>query len=86
MKVAYASTFFRQLKKLPLDLQEEAFEKEELFKKDPKNKLLKTHKLKGRLQGSYSFSVNYKTRIIFEYLNKDKVVFISIGDHDVYKK
>ncbi len=85
MEIFYAPPFFRQLKKLEKELQEEVFEKIELFEVDHKNPVLKVHKLKGRLNGRYSFSVNYKTRIVFQCLSKEEVVFLAVGDHDVYK-
>lgn len=85
MNVAYAPPFFRQLKKLEPSLQEEVFEKIELFEKNPKDPILKTHKLKGRLSGNFSFSVNYKTRIVFQYSSKEEAVLTAVGDHDVYK-
>lgn len=69
-------------------LIEEALEKIELFR-DPKNHVnLKVHKLKGRLNEGYSFSVNYKTRIVFTYTNKKPkgVELHAIGDHDVYDR
>ena len=86
MKVAFAPPFFRQLKRLEKDLQEDVFEKIGFFEKDLKNPLLKAHKLKGRLSGKYSFSVNYKTRIVFQYLSKEEVVLLAVEDHDVYKQ
>ncbi len=85
MKIGYAPPFFRQLKVLEPALQAEVFETIELFEKNPKNKILKVHKLKGRLAGRYSFSVNYKTRIVFQFLSRWEVVLLAVGDHDVYK-
>jgi toxin HigB-1 len=86
MEVAYTPGFLRMLKSLSNALREEAIEKIELFK-DPKNhKQLKVHKLTGRLKGRYSFSVNYKTRIVFSYINKPKeALLLAVDDHDVYK-
>jgi mRNA-degrading endonuclease YafQ of YafQ-DinJ toxin-antitoxin module len=86
MRAVYAPPFLRQLKKLPEGLQEEVFEKVELFQKKPKDPMLKTHKLKGRLAGNYSFSVNYQTRVVFQYISKEEAVLLAVGDHDVYKK
>lgn len=85
MEVSYTPTFVKQFKNFEEDLQEEILEKMELFKNKKNHKLLKTHKLKGRLSGRYSFYVNYKIRIIFSYLSKKEVVFLAVGDHDVYK-
>ena len=85
IEISYAPTFLRQLKALSLELQEEVVEKTALFE-DPRNhKVLKVHKLKGRLSGRYSFSVNYRYRIVFCYLSKNEAVLLAIGDHDVYR-
>ena len=83
--IKYAPNFFRKLKKLEPALQEEVFDKIELFSNIQNHKSLKAHKLKGEPAGTYSFSVNYKTRIIFSYLSKSEAVFLTVGSHDVYK-
>ena len=62
-----------------------AIKAEKLFKKDPFSKELKTHKLEGNLQGLWAFSINYKGRVIFEFMGKGKVLFHKIGSHDIYK-
>ena len=85
MKVYFKPTFIKQFKKLESALQDEAFEKIELFKDEKNNKQLKVHKLNGVLSGRYSFSVNYQTRIVFSYLSKNEAVLLVVGDHDVYK-
>lgn len=85
MKVVYKPAFVRQYKKLIPELQEEAKEKIKLFQENPQHTFLKTHKLKGKLNGFYSFSVNYDYRIIFEYKNKSAVTLLMIGNHEIYK-
>jgi len=86
IKIHYAPSFLKQLKKLEPALQEEVFEKVKLFEENPKNTQLKTHKLKGRLSDCSSFSINYKYRIVFQYINKKEALFTAIGSHDVYRK
>ncbi len=85
MKITFTPTFVRAYKNLPQQLQQEVKEKITLFEIDPRHHLLKTHKLKGKLKGRYSFSVNYKYRIIFIYTSITEVVLLMVGDHDVYK-
>mgnify|MGYP001565549081 FL=1 len=87
LDIKYAPAFLRKLKKLETGLREEAIEKIELFTSEENHKILKLHKLKGRFGGCYSFSVNYKTRIVFMYIAKSKkeAVLLAIGDHDIYK-
>lgn len=84
IKIYYRPVFTRKYKKLPKALQEEVKEKISIFKEDQNNKFLKTHKLKGKFNGLWSFSVNYKYRIIFVYLDKNTIALLSVGDHDVY--
>ena len=86
IKIIYAPSFGREFIKLGKHLQEEAFEKIKSFQ-DPKNhKQLKVHKLHGHLKNRYSFTVNYQYRIVFNFLSKNEAVFLSVGDHDVYKR
>ena len=87
MQLAYAPTFIRMLKALPQELQIEALEKIELFQNRKHHNMLKVHKLKGRLAGRYSFSVNFRTRIVFQFANirGERVAhLLAIGDHNVY--
>ena len=85
MKIFFKPTFVRQYNALEKDLQEEVLEKIELFREKKNYKQLKAHKLHGRLTGRHSFSVNYKIRIVFSYLNKQEIVLLTVGDHGIYK-
>lgn len=85
IKVHYKPSFIRQLKKLPLGLQEEVIEKIELFKNIDNHQRLEVHKLKGRLKKFYGFSVDYKNRVVFEYLSDGEIVLLAVGDHEIYK-
>lgn len=85
MTIHFKPSFVREFKKLPAEIQEEAFERIGLFKVIENHKKLKVHKLKGRLSDFYSFSVTYSHRIVFSYESKTEVVFLAIGDHDIYK-
>ena len=85
MKISYNATFVRQYNKLDESLQEEVLEKIELFKNKENHTSLKVHKLHGRLKENFSFSVNYKFRIVFIFEESDSVILLAIGDHDIYK-
>ena len=54
----------------------------ETFSKNPFNPQLRTHKLTGKLEGLWAFSVAYDCRVIFKYLNDSEVLFIDIGGHE----
>lgn len=85
IKIIFRPTFVRQINKLDKDLVEEVHEKIELFKHKENHEMLKVHKLHGRFYGCLSFFVNYKIRIVFEYESTNTAIFLTIGDHDVYK-
>ncbi|MCX6819965.1 MAG: type II toxin-antitoxin system RelE/ParE family toxin [Candidatus Adlerbacteria bacterium] len=84
MQVAYKPRFIRQLKGLEPRLREEAIEKIELFKDKKNHAALRVHTLHGPLKGFFSFSVNFKYRIVFYYESKNEAVLLSIGDHKIY--
>lgn len=84
MEVSYTRVFVKRLSKYDGEFNGIILEKIEEFK-DPKNhEHLKIHKLHGKFSKFFSFSINYKTRIVFEYVSKKEVALLSIGDHDVY--
>ncbi len=85
MEILYWPKFAKYFKKLPVEIQKIAIEKEKLFRKNPFDSILKTHKLHGILNEYWSFSVNYKIRIIFKFIDKNTVGFYLIGDHDIYE-
>jgi len=78
-------SYVRQFEKLDLLLQDEVSEKIELLKHRSNHRALKAHKLHGQLKDCYSFSVNYRFRVVYEYLSQDEVVLLAIGDHEVYR-
>lgn len=84
VEVAFSSSFNRAFKKKINNkvLQEKFWNKLEFFIKDPFNKTLRTHKLSGKLQNLWSFTVEYDHRVIFYFVNDKKVVFIDIGTHN----
>jgi len=82
--VIYAPDFLRDIGNLPREITDLAFKKEKIFKENPFHPSLRTHPLKGKLRGLWSISINMYYRMIFQ-LEEDKVIFISIGKHDIYK-
>ena len=56
-----------------------------LLEEDASHPKLKTHKLKGKLEGSWACSAGYDLRIIFrfgQYENKDAIFLETMGTHD----
>jgi len=85
MDIFYSPKFLRSFKKLPKALRPLIDERINIFRENFSDPRLKTHKLTGKLQGYWSFSLTYKHRIIFELINNSSVAFIDIGDHKVYQ-
>ena len=56
-----------------------------LLEEDAFHPRLKTHKLKGDLQGSWACSFGYDLLVVFEFVPTDKgesVLLQSVGSHD----
>jgi addiction module RelE/StbE family toxin len=85
MNIYYSPKFLRQFKKLPKEVKESAIKCEKIFKDNPFDQRLKTHKLHGTLKDYWAFSISYSYRIGFTFNNTDSVNFHAIGSHDIYK-
>lgn len=85
MKIYYSSKFAREYKNLPLNVKQKAEKKEKIFRKDPFDKRLETHKLSGRLKDFWAFSIDRKYRIIFEFADEKTIWFHFVGDHSIYQ-
>ena len=85
IEVSYKPSFIRQMNKLEQSLVDEVFYKIDIFKNSTNRSELKIHKLHGKLKNKWSFSVNYKIRIVFQYESKKEVSLLAIDDHDVYR-
>ena len=83
-KIHYTSSFLKSVKKLSFKDKKIIKKREQIFRKNPFDAKLKTHKLKGKLKGLYSFSITYSQRILFEFIKKNEVVFYEVGGHDIY--
>lgn len=85
VQIMFLPRFLKEMKRLERALQEEAVEKIGLFKDSANHRALKVHRLHGPLKGRYSFSINYRYRIVFKYISKSEVAFLTVGDHAIYQ-
>ncbi len=85
-KIYYSKKFSKRLKKLPKNIIDLAFKKEEMFRENSLHPSLRLHELHGNLKGLWSISINNDYRIIIEKMENGNVMFHSIGGHSVYKK
>jgi len=83
--IEYSSKFLKSLSKLPNGIIKKAEEKEKIFKENPFDPRLRTHKLKGKEKETRAFWINYVYRIKFIFLSDKEVLFIDVGTHEIYK-
>ena len=83
--IEYSSKFLKSLAKLPKRIVKIAEEKEKIFKENPFDPRLRTHKLRGKEKETWAFWITYSYRIKFIFLSDEEVLFIDIGTHEIYK-
>ena len=83
--IYYSPAFHKMYKRLPESVKNMAEKKEKIFRKNPRDPRLKTHKLSGNLKDYWAFSIHYNYRIIFSFIEKNDVRFHAIGTHEIYK-
>ena len=84
-KVSSAPHFERSFAKLPHSVQTLSEVKDSWFRFNAFDPRFKTHPLKGKLKGLWSYSVNHDYRILFEFLGSAEALYHDIGTHDIYK-
>lgn len=85
MRVYASSNFTRAVEKLPPNIRDKLRERDQIFRRDPFDPRLKTHKLRGNLKGYWSYSVGRRYRLLFKFLDGDEVVYYDIGTHQMYR-
>lgn len=81
----YTREFIRAYDKLPNALKEMVKERIQSFKDKKNHQQLKVHKLHGKYQGFFGFSVDRKYRIMFEWISKNEARLHTVGDHSIYE-
>jgi len=85
IKVSWDQGFkraYRKKVKNDAELKDRFWDAMEMFVKEPFHARLRTHKLTGRLEGLWAFSVSFDCRVIFKFLSKTEILLIDIGGHD----
>ena len=83
-RIYFGKDFIRQCKRLPRTIIERAVKKEQVFRKNPLHPSLRLHQLRGAWSGYWSLSITLQYRIIFRRMDNGDILFISIGNHDIY--
>ncbi len=82
----FVRAFKRTVKKHP-NFKKDIGKTLRLLTADPFTSQLETHKIKGKLSGTWACSVGYNMRIIFDFVKSEKekeddILLIEIGTHD----
>ncbi|MFA6992553.1 MAG: type II toxin-antitoxin system mRNA interferase toxin, RelE/StbE family [Candidatus Gracilibacteria bacterium] len=85
MKIIYSPQFLKKYRRLSKEIKDIAKLKEVIFKNDCFDTRLRTHKLHGRLNNLWAFSLSSKYRIVFEVMENESVIFHTVGTHDIYE-
>jgi addiction module RelE/StbE family toxin len=78
---------FKRLVKRNPDLRPAIEQTLNQLSEDPFHPSLQTHKLTGDLAGIWSASIDYKLRILFEFVNdvetqEQSILLLNLGSHD----
>lgn len=80
-RIDFTKSFLKQFKKLREAQKEHFYERLELFKKNPHDRVLRDHALKGKYTGCRSVDIENDLRALY-YIENDKIViFAFIGSH-----
>lgn len=85
MIIKVSPKFEKHYRRLPTKIKEKAKGKEFIFRENPFDLRLKTHKLSGKNKRCWAFWIDRFFRIKFIFLSKREVLFLDIGTHDIYK-
>ncbi|MFA5318457.1 MAG: type II toxin-antitoxin system mRNA interferase toxin, RelE/StbE family [Patescibacteria group bacterium] len=84
MEVTFHRNFKKKFKKLPLKIQQQFYERLELFLHDKFNKILNNHAVGSVFPNCRSINISGDYRTIF-YSQGNAIIFITIGTHsDLY--
>jgi mRNA-degrading endonuclease YafQ of YafQ-DinJ toxin-antitoxin module len=73
---------YRKKVKDDAELKERFWNVAPVFLINPLNPRLRAHKLIGKLQGLWAFSVSFDFMVIFKFLSRTEVLLIDICEHD----
>lgn len=85
MIIRLTSKFRKAYKKMPKVVKIKAEEREKIFRQNPFDARLDTHKLHGKYKEYWAFTVVGQYRIMLGFSDVEFVDFINIGTHDIYK-
>jgi len=86
MKILLSKEFIENFSCLEKQIQKQADKQILIFKSNPFYPSLHTEKLIPKSKEVWSFRIDKKYRIAFEFIDKNTILFLTIGPHDwVYR-
>lgn len=86
MGIIYSKDFLKSVKLLPAPIKNKLSLLLEIFQKNPYHPKLHTKPLMGELKGFYSFRITRDWRVIFNFLNPNRIFLIEVAHRkDIYK-
>ncbi|MBA4336427.1 type II toxin-antitoxin system mRNA interferase toxin, RelE/StbE family [bacterium] len=82
MIILYSPLFKKKFLKLQRQIQDRFADRLEIFIHDTNSQILKNHKLHGRLEGYFAFSITGDYRAIYRKLSTDVIKLVDIGTHN----
>lgn len=85
-QIDFTKSFTKQFKVLRKNQKDRFYERLELFKKNPHDKVLRDHALKGKYKGYRSIDIEGDLRALYYVQGDIIVIFAFIGSHSqLYK-
>lgn len=85
VRVEVTTRFQRAFDRLPPHLQQLTVQRVAIFAANPFDPRLRTHKLKGKLQAFWSFSVTGAHRVMVTFPQAGMALLHDVGTHDIYR-
>lgn len=85
VEVQVTSDFGKSFRKLPRHIQDVAEKKDRWFRADAHDPRLRTHRLKGALEGYWAYSITLQYRVLFRFLAHNNVLYYDVGTHEIYR-
>src|SRR3989344_5075744 len=74
-RIYYTSDFKKAYKRLPRNIQDTIDRKDKIFRENPFDPSLRTHKLHGPIGGLWSFWATRNYRVLFEFVKDDAIFY-----------
>lgn len=87
MRIIFAHSFVKRLKKIPAPVREQYYERLSMFREDRQHSILADHALTGEWVGHRSINVTGDYRALYREVVEGVFEFVAIGTHpELYGK